>query len=219
MTPSLGLKENSLMKTPLGRSLENLPPTLLTAVERELSQTLPSTIHKSRTRPLYQMACQAIDNIAPNVDLAAHELLTFLGTDTLLYVCPTDPVLHQRQQAVWSPLHLWFQSHLGITIPLSETISPPSFCEATLIGLKTYLSHQSIFALAGIQAATHIAHSIIIAIMMKEAALDAPTAFNACLLEEITQNAHWGTDELAQARQDQVLEDLKVIDGYFRIIR
>jgi chaperone required for assembly of F1-ATPase len=219
MIPFLGLKENSDMKTPLSCSLENLPPKLLAAIESELSQSRLSKIHKNRTRPLYQMACQAIDNIAPNLELTAHELLKFLETDTLLYVSPTDPALYQRQQEIWFPIHLWLQAHLDIIIPLSETIAPPSLCEATLIRVKTYLNTQSIFALAGIQAATHIAHSLIVAIMMREAAIDAHNAFTACLLEEITQNAKWGKEELAQARQDQVLEDLGVIEDYFCTIR
>ncbi|MBN9565792.1 MAG: hypothetical protein J0G29_06865 [Alphaproteobacteria bacterium] len=206
------------MKTPLGRPLENLPSNLIAAIEHEMSQLKQVKLQKNRARPLYQMAAQAIDNIAFNPSLTIIELVGFLKTDTLLYICPTDPAIYQKQQEIWFPIHQWFKDHLGIIIPLSETIAPPALSGAILSGIETYLKSQSIFSLSGIQAATHIAHSLLIAILINESALDADNAFKASLLEELTQNEKWGTDELAQTRQDQILEDLKVIEGYFGVL-
>ena len=90
MIPCFGLKENSPMKTPLNRLMNNLPPKLMEAVEKELAQTQSAKIRTHSTRPFYQLASQALDNIEPNPALTTHELVNFLQTDTLLYVSPAE---------------------------------------------------------------------------------------------------------------------------------
>ncbi|MFN4019748.1 MAG: ATP12 family chaperone protein [Erythrobacter sp.] len=153
--------------------------------------------------PLRDMADYAIDIVAPDPAPVAQALLAYAETDTLCYRADPDEPLHARQQEVWEPLLERFEAAHGIRlVRVSGIVHRPQPAE-TLAQLEAKLRALDPFTLAGVEAMTKLAASLVTAL----AALDAqgeeePLAlWQAACLEEQWQADLWGRDREAEERR------------------
>jgi chaperone required for assembly of F1-ATPase len=155
--------------------------------------------------PLRDMADYAIDVVAPDPAAVARGLIAYAETDTLCYRADPDEPLHARQQAVWEPLLNAFEAEHGISlVRVSGVLHRPQPPE-TLARLEARLTALDPFALAGVEAMTKLAASLVTAL----AALNArgeeePLAlWQAACLEEEWQAELWGRDWEAEERRER----------------
>lgn len=153
--------------------------------------------------PLRDMADYAIDIVAAERAGVVRGLLEYAETDTLCYRADPDEPLHARQQEVWEPLLARFEAALGIQlVRVSGIVHRPQPAES-LAKLEARLCALDPFALAGVEAMTKLATSLVTAL----AALDAvhehePLAlWRAACLEEEWQAELWGRDAEAEQRR------------------
>jgi chaperone required for assembly of F1-ATPase len=153
--------------------------------------------------PLRDMADYATDIVAPDPAAVARSLIAYAETDTLCYRADPDEPLHARQQEVWEPLLSAFEAEAGIRlVRVSGVVHRPQPPEA-LATLEARLLSLDQFVLAGVEAMTKLAASLVTAL----AALDAqgeeePLAlWQAVCLEEEWQAELWGRDEEAEERR------------------
>lgn len=155
--------------------------------------------------PLRDMADYAIDVVAPDPAAVARGLIAYAETDTLCYRADPDEPLHARQQAVWEPLLSAFEAAHGISlVRVSGVLHRPQPPE-TLARLEARLNNLSSFALAGVEAMTKLAASLVTALAALEArGEDEPLAlWQAACLEEEWQAELWGRDWEAEERRER----------------
>ena len=155
--------------------------------------------------PLRDMADYAIDVVAADPAGVAEGLIAYAETDTLCYRADPDEPLHARQHAVWEPLLAGFEAAHGITlVRVSGILHRPQPPEALDV-LHDRLRGLSPFQLAGVEAMTKLAASLVTGL----AALDArgeeePLAlWQAACLEEEWQADLWGRDWEAEERREK----------------
>jgi chaperone required for assembly of F1-ATPase len=155
--------------------------------------------------PLRDMADYAIDVVAADPAGIAAGLVAYAETDTLCYRADPDEPLHARQLAVWEPLLAGFEAAHGITlVRVSGVLHRPQPPEALAVLHRRLLTLDP-FALAGVEAMTKLAASLVTAL----AALDArgeqePLAlWQAACLEEEWQAELWGRDWEAEERRER----------------
>lgn len=152
--------------------------------------------------PLRDMADYAIDMVAPDPAAAAQGLVAYAETDTLCYRADPDEPLHARQMEVWEPLLSAFEAAHGITlVRVSGVLHRPQPSDALAV-LHTRLLALDPFALAGVEAMTKLAASLVTALAALDARGDEPLAlWQAVCLEEEWQADLWGRDWEAEERR------------------
>ncbi|MCX9147232.1 molecular chaperone [Erythrobacter sp. WG] len=171
-----------------------------------------------RSLPLRDMADYAIDILAPDPEGAAEGLLAYAETDTLCYRADPDEPLHARQQAVWEPILARFEQAHAITLTRVSGVLHRPQPPASLAVLEARLKALDPFALAGVDAMTKLAASLVIGL----AALDAeePLAlWQAASLEEEWQAELWGRDEEAEERRARREADFLRASAFARMAR
>jgi chaperone required for assembly of F1-ATPase len=171
--------------------------------------------------PLRDMADYAIDIVAPDPAAVARGLVAYAETDTLCYRADPDEPLHARQQEVWEPLLAAFEAEAGIKlVRVSGVVHRPQPPEA-LAALEARLLTLDPFVLAGVEAMTKLAASLVTAL----AALDAqgeeePLAlWQAVCLEEEWQADLWGRDAEAEERRARREADFLRACAFARLAR
>ena len=149
------------------------------------------------------MADYAIDVVNADTAQAAGKLIAFGDTDTLLYRADPDEHLYARQQEVWEPIVSDFEAREGVELTRVSGIIHRPQSDRTLAALKTRLEAQNAFALAGIEAMTSLAASLVIALSALDSDIEdkAEQLWRAASLEEEWQADLWGRDEEAEARR------------------
>jgi chaperone required for assembly of F1-ATPase len=171
--------------------------------------------------PLRDMADYAIDVVSNDPEACAAGLIAYAETDTLCYRADPDEPLHARQQAVWEPLLGAFEAAHGVTFTRVSGVLHRSQPPATLTALRARLQTLGPFALAGVEAMTKLAASLVTGL----AALDArhedePLAlWQAACLEEEWQAELWGRDAEAEARSARREADFLRACAFARLAR
>ena len=171
--------------------------------------------------PLRDMADYAIDIVAADPATVAHGLIAYAETDTLCYRADPDEPLHARQQEVWEPLLARFEGAHGITLTrVSGIVHRPQPPEA-LAALKARLTALPPFVLAGVEAMTKLAASLVTALAALDAAHeDEPLAlWQAVCLEEEWQAELWGRDWEAEERRARREADFLRACAFARLAR
>lgn len=155
--------------------------------------------------PLRDMADYAIDIVAADPASVAEGLIAYAETDTLCYRADPDEPLHARQLAVWEPLLAGFEAAHGITlVRVSGVLHRPQPPESLAL-LRARLLTLPPFVLAGVEAMTKLAASLVTALAALDAAHeDEPRAlWQAVCLEEEWQADLWGRDWEAEERRER----------------
>lgn len=153
------------------------------------------------TFPMRDMADYALDIIAEDRAKIAQTLTQFGDTDTLLYRADPDEPLYKRQIEVWEPIVTAFEEREGIALTRISGIIHKPQSKAALAHLNTRLAKQTPCVLAGIEAMTNLAASLIVGLSAGEGAHDPMELWQAASLEEDWQADEWGRDEEAEERR------------------
>ncbi|GIX19613.1 MAG: ATPase [Erythrobacter sp.] len=172
-----------------------------------------------KSLPLRDMADYAIDQVAPDPASLAEALLAYAETDTLCYRADPDEPLYARQQQVWEPLVSRFEAAHGLALARVSGVLPRPQPAATLAALRARLMRCDPFTLAGLEAMTRLAASLVIALLASEAAEEpeALALWQAACLEEEWQAELWGRDAEAEARRQRRKADFLAAWRFVRL--
>lgn len=171
--------------------------------------------------PLRDMADYAIDMVAPDPDAVAQGLVAYAETDTLCYRADPDEPFYARQIEVWEPLLSAFEAAHGIAlVRVSGVLHRPQPAPA-LAALHARLTVLDPFALAGVEAMTKLAASLVTALAALEArGEEEPLAlWQAVCLEEEWQADLWGRDWEAEERRARREADFLRACAFVRLAR
>jgi chaperone required for assembly of F1-ATPase len=167
--------------------------------------------------PMRDVADYAIDIVAADPASIARGLIAYAETDTLCYRADPDAPLYARQLAVWEPLLAGFEAAHGVTLTRVSGVLHRPQPPATLAKLEALVRALNPFVLAGVEAMTTLAASLVVALTALEARPNP--LWEAVSLEERWQAEQWGHDAEAEARSARREADFLRACAFARLAR
>lgn len=210
------LLDGAPIKTP-ARALLTLPTKTLAEALAEEWRGQGETLNLA-AMPLTKIANTAIDLVPHKRGVVCGEVLRFGAADLLCYRADNAPDLAARQAAHWDPLLAWAaQTHAASLVSTTGITFAEQPAEARMALEKTVWERDD-FALAALQLAASLCGSLVLALALADAKLDADGAFAAARLDEDFQAERWGRDAEAEARAQSLRTELAAAERVFRAL-
>jgi chaperone required for assembly of F1-ATPase len=158
--------------------------------------------------PLTRFASTGIDLVPVQRDLVLDQIAAYAATDLLCYRATAPAELRARQAAVWQPLLDWLAEGHAVRLTVTEGLMPARQDPAQLTRLRAAVAGYADLALAPLSTITGACGSLVIALALAEARIDATAACAAAELDESWQNERWGEDPEALRRRQAVRDDV-----------
>lgn len=200
------LLDGKPIKTPLRNNV--IIPTEAIAMRIMAEWAAQEEVIVPHTMPITRLMNTAIDRVHPQRGEIISQLLAYIPTDTLCFVTPIDPNLRAQQTEVWTPIILWAQGVLGCEILQTETFSPP--VQAYTDTVKARLELLTDLQLSCLHECVTLTGSILLGLAVVEHAFSTQALWDASILEEIHQQAQWGTDQEAKQAQQNKRRDFMI---------
>ena len=204
------------VRTPAGRRLA-VPGVVLAGALGEEWAVQEETIDRE-TMPLTRLVCTALDLVPEGRADVVAEVAAYGETDLVCYRTEEPPPLARRQIAAWQPLVAWVAERYGARLAVTTSITPLAQAPEALEALRAAVAANDDFALAGLSLTTRSFGSVVIALAMREARLDAEAAAAASLVDEHYQIERWGEDAELVARCARVARDAADAERLFRLL-
>ncbi len=169
--------------------------------------------------PLTQIACTAIDKVAPNRDDIRTQMVRFAGADLLCYRAENPADLVERQHNAWQPVLDWLADAHGIALKtttgiIAEEQDPEAMsrAQAAVEGLDDH-------ELAAMAVLTQTLGSFALAMGVVHGYLGWEQAADASQLDETFQSELWGNDREAEQRLRGLRNDIEAATRYLILHR
>lgn len=169
--------------------------------------------------PLTRLAATAIDRTASLRDKVIEEVANYAGTDLVCYHAEHPPALAARQQAAWQPLIDWATARYDAALAVTSGVIPTRQSPAALKAFAAAVAAQDDFRLTALHALTGACGSLVIALAVVEARLDADEAFAASQLDETFQIEAWGEDDEAVVRRRALAADIGAASRFLELLK
>ena len=159
---------------------------------------------KPETMPATRAANSAIDNVAIQFAVVAHDLARYGETDLLCYRATAPQQLIDRQADAWDPLLEWSAAALRAPLIATAGVMHIRQPETSIAKLRAQVHAFTPFQLAAVHDLIAISGSLILALAVTRGRLSLDEAWRLSRIDESWQNELWGVDDDAAA-----LESLK----------
>ncbi|MGI9490890.1 MAG: ATP12 family protein, partial [Geminicoccaceae bacterium] len=161
--------------------------------------------------PITRLATTATDRMPELREAALHEITDYTGTDLLCYRAPKPDDLVRRQHDVWQPVLDWMKKRYGISFEVTGSLLPAPQPKATIEGIRRLVEGVDDWPLVGLHAATTGLGSVVLAMALWHGEIDAASAADASLLDEMFEIEQWGQERDASRRHDVLRRDINGI--------
>lgn len=172
-----------------------------------------------RSMPMTGLANAAIDRVAPDPDAFAAGLARYGESDLLCYRAEGPAALVERQRQSWDPILAWARRLYDVDFEVTSGILPRAQPAATTERLAQATTAYDPFALAALSPLVTLSGSLLIALALAEAAIDADAAWAAATLDEAWQAEHWGEDAEAAQRLANRHAEFDAAARFLRLLR
>ena len=205
------------IKTPSNLKLVAPTRALAEAIAQEWSEqgesVVPSSMHLTR------LANTAIDRAETLRDDIAGELLRFACSDLLSYRA-LDPIsLRMRQEAAWDPLLDWARQAFGARLKTTHGVLFVEQDEEAIAAFERALGELDAWSLTGLQTATSITGSLVLALAIAKGRLSPADAFALSRIDEEFQAEKWGLDAEAENRARLHADELEMAGKFIELAR
>ncbi len=170
------------------------------------------------TMPLTQLACTAVDLVAPKRQDVVAELAAFGGSDLVCYWAESPDSLVRRQQAAWQPLLDWLEVRFGARLTVAAGVMPVQQPPEALDILHRSVEARSDWELVALASAVRASGSLAIGLALLEARLTPCEAFAAAEVDQSYQMEKWGEDSEALARRAALQQELSDTARFLRLL-
>lgn len=206
--------DNRPVKTPAKATLEVPTRTLADLIAAEWDAQVDEIDPASM--PQMKLAATALDRIIPQRDGVVAETAKYAETDLICYTAEAPAGLAERQAQHWQPLHAFVRRRYDVAFVETTGLMHAPQPEQTVAALRSAVAALDPFQLTGVADVTGIAGSLVIALALYEGEITAPQAYEASLVDEIYQAEEWGSDELAEERRANLLQDLNATETFLK---
>jgi len=200
-----------------GRPLKTPAKTTLVLPVKGLAEALALEWNQREKKieptamPITRLAATAMDRMPELREAALHEITDYTGTDLLCYRAPKPDELVRRQHDVWQPILDWMNKRYGISFEVTGSLLPAPQPKATIDGIRELVEDVDDSPLVGLHAATTGLGSVILAMALWHGEIDAASAADASLLDELFEIEQWGQERDASGRHDVLRRDIRGI--------
>ena len=154
------------------------------------------------TMPATRLANAAIDGVASRAAEVRDSVVAYLNSDLLYYRAGEPEGLVARERSLWDPILAWAERRHGVRFVLAEGVMHVEQPERTLSALAAEVARfADPFALAGLQLATTLTGSALIALALAAREIGVDEAWAAAHVDEDWNISQWGEDAEAAARR------------------
>ena len=211
------LLDGKPIKTPANARLALPTSQLAEAVAREWRMQA-ATIDPA-SMMLTKLSNTAIDRAETLRDDMAAELLGFGRSDLLCYRATAPVDLLARQEAGWNPLLDWAHHVHGARLKTAQGITYIQQDQDAVAALERTLRARDSWTLTGLQTATTITGSLVLALAMAQGRLTPAEAFALSRIDEAYQTEKWGTDTAAEKRAGLHAAELEMAGKFMELAR
>ena len=206
--------EGRVAKTPGGRPLVLPNAALAEAVAAEwdaqADEVAPATM------PMTRLASAALDIVGPRRAEVVDEIAGFGVSDLVCYRAEAPAALAARQHELWQPLIDGLAQRHGAHLAVTEGVVPVEQPPEAVAALRDVVAGHGDMALAALHTLTTVLGSLVVALAVVEAGLDAEAAWAASRIDEDHQIERWGDDaeaaETGRRRQAEVAAAARFLD-------
>jgi chaperone required for assembly of F1-ATPase len=167
--------------------------------------------------PLTQLLNTALDRVRPRREAIVTEIAAYAATDLICHRAETPPELVERQRRAWDPMLDWLEQRHRVKLVAVCGLSSASQERGALTAIQSRVAGTSDFELAALHLAVGALGSVVLALALAEARIDADTAFAAGQLDELYQMEKWGIDDEAVKRLERIRADISAAAAFVRL--
>ena len=145
------------------------------------------------------------------------EMLSYAGSDLIVYRATRPPELIAQQKHAWMPVLDWLEQDFGASFKTVEGISFITQPKASLKQIELYLRRVSDEHLAGLMAMTKLSGSVFLAMSVREKFSDAAGAWERAMVDENWQNSQWGQDEAQKQKLLMMRRDFSAAADFIKL--
>lgn len=197
-----------------GRSVRTPAKAALVVPTRALAAAIAAEWDEQETEiqphrmPMMQLASTAIDRVRPRRDAVINEIAAYAETDMLCYRADSPVELAARQAKEWQPMLDWAANEYDASLDVTEGVMPLTQPPAALQALRAAVAGCDEFALSALYTLTTVSGSLVLALAVRDSALDPDAACDASHLDEEWQAALWGSDPQAASRRERARAEI-----------
>jgi len=169
--------------------------------------------------PLMQLASTAIDRVRPRRDAVIDEIAAYAETDMLCYRADSPVELAARQAKEWQPMLDWAARQFDASLAVTEGVMPLSQPPGAVRALKAAVAECDEFVLSALYTLTTVSGSLVLALAVRDSALDPDAACDASHLDEEWQAALWGSDPHAESRRERARAEILAASRFLSHLR
>jgi chaperone required for assembly of F1-ATPase len=163
---------------------------------------------RPESMPLFRLLATAIDRVAARRDEVIAATVKYAETDLLCYWADEPQELIDLQAQHWQPVLDWARDDLGAEFRVTAGIRPVDQSPGTLGELRRAVAAFDDFGLTGLSALAGVTGSLVLALALAHARIDAQQGGVLALLDEEFQSDRWGADAEAQGRRDRLRAEI-----------
>jgi len=149
-----------------------------------------------------------IDHVMPQRTGVIDRIAAYGATDLLCYRAEAPEALVARQKDLWDPPLAWIAKTHDIVLRVTDGVRPITQDATALERLRERIAALDPWHLAGLENATTVTGSVVLALALFEGELDVERAWTAASVDEDHQAAIWGTDADAARRRESLKREL-----------
>ena len=210
-----------------GRPLRLPGGSILTTESRPLAEAIADEWQKAggakggemnqEDVALTRLLGSAQERIAPNPHAMVEGLAKYGETDLLCYLAE-DHRLAARQTEAWQPLLDW--AALALDAPLRVTLGlmPVAQAPESMAALQAAVARHNAAGLAALGVAVPALGSLVLGLAISLGRLEAEEAHRLAVIDELFQEAFWGSDPETEARRQGRLADVQLAQRFMALV-
>jgi chaperone required for assembly of F1-ATPase len=169
--------------------------------------------------PLTRVAGTAQQRIAPDPAPTVDAVARYAESDLLCYRAERPEELVALQMRAWQPWLDWAALTYDAPLRVGSGIAYVKQHRGSVAALRGAVAALDIAALAALGVAVPALGSLVLGLAMAEGRMDAATAHQLGVLDELFQAAAWGEDAEAAARRAAIAADIALAARFLQLTR
>lgn len=210
-----------------GRPLRLPGGSILTTESRALAEAIADEWHQAGGAkggemhqddvPLTRLLGSAQERIAPNPHAMVVGIARFGETDLLCYRAE-DHRLAARQAEAWQPVLDWAALELNAPLRVTQDLMPVAQAPESMAALEAAVARHDAAGLAALGVAVPALGSLVLGLALSLGRLEAEEAHRLAVMDEVFQEAFWGSDAETEARRQDRLDDVKLAQRFMALV-
>jgi chaperone required for assembly of F1-ATPase len=174
---------------------------------------------KPQSMPMMQLASTAIDRVMPRRGAVIAEIASYGETDLLCYRADGPTGLVVRQATQWQPMLDWAADTYDAPLAVTEGVMPTPQPPAAVAALRAAVAECDAFVLAALYTLTVASGSLVLALAVRDSAMDPEAACEASHLDEEWQASEWGRDPVAESRRERNRAEILSASAFLALLQ